>query len=82
MALLTKLGGLTVVAVADLSSAAHAVNAKSSARRGEVGNGKHAGQMILVLTAVANVYDIGVALGPNPTDKWCLIKAGSAVTPS
>lgn len=79
--LYTQLGHYTVVPAADIADATAPVNVKSAGRLGDAGIGKHAGMRVLRLNGTDD-YDVMIALGPLPTDKWILFEMGIAVTPS
>lgn len=69
----TKLGGFTVVPLADLSSLAASVNQNGDGRKGTKGGstslGKHAG-MIVLADHGSSQYSMVVALGSSTSSKW------------
>lgn len=77
----TLMGSLTIIPAADIADDASAANVKSAGRLGDAGIGKRAGLMALRDNGGGD-YDIVIAAGSAPTDKWLLFEAGTAVTPS
>jgi hypothetical protein len=76
-----KLGDLTVVPSADLTSATSAANRKSPARLGDQGFGKRAG-MIVVRDAGGGDLRLVFATGSAPTDVWKVVDNSATYTPS
>lgn len=82
MADVTKLGGLTVIAAADVADSSHPINtAQSSQFNGQDGVGKVLGRMYLRDNG-SDDYDIVIPIEEGATGKWILFEAGTAVTPS
>lgn len=79
--LYTLLGSLTVIPAADIAADDSAANVRSAGRLGDQGVGKRAGYMALRYNG-ANDYDLVIATGPGPTDKWILFESGTIITPS
>lgn len=77
----TQLGGLTVIPAADIAADDSAANIRSPGRLGDAGISKRGGLVALRYNGPDD-YDLVIATGPNPTDKWLLFEAGTPVTPS
>lgn len=77
----TLLGALSVFAAADVADVASVANLKSAGRLGDAGAGKRAGLLALRYNG-ANDYDLIIATGSAPDDKWILFEAGTIITPS
>ena len=77
----SKLGDLTVVPSADLTSAASAINARSPARLGDTGVGKRGG-MIVIRDAGGGDLRLVFATGDAPTDTWKVVDNSATYTPS
>ena len=75
-----KLGDLTIVPSADLTSLASAANTKSPARLGDGGFGKKAG-MIIVRDGGAGAYSLVFATGPAAADTWKVVDNSATYTP-
>lgn len=79
MADITKLGRLTVIAAADIASAAHAINTEQSTQyNDQAGVGKVVGEIYLRDNG-ANAYDFAIPLEAGATGKWRIIGTVSAV---
>lgn len=81
MTVYTKLGQLTVVPSADLTSASSHANVRGPARVGDTGFGKKAG-MIVVRDAGAGDLRLVFATGSAPTDTWKVVDNSATYTPS
>lgn len=76
----SKLGDLTVVPSADLTSLTSAANAKSPARLGDAGFGKRAG-MVVVRDAGSGDLRLVFATGSAPADTWKVVDNSATYTP-
>ncbi len=83
MASYDKLGPLTILAAADIASAAHAINkTQPTSFNGSTNSGKVIGQIYLRDNGT-NDYDIAIPIETGTTGKWVIIGTGGAVvTPS
>lgn len=80
MARYSQLGQFTLVPAADLASATARINVHGDARLGGTGAGKQPGMLVAVQGT--NTITLYIALGAAPTDKWCPVDGGTAVTPA
>jgi hypothetical protein len=76
-----KLGDLTVVPSADLTSLTSPANAKSPARLGDQGFGKKGG-MIVVRDAGGGDLRLVFATGDTPASVWKVVDNSATYTPA
>jgi len=76
-----KLGDLTVIPSADLTSLTSAANAKSPGRLGDAGFGKKAG-MICVRDAGSGDVRLVFATGSAAADVWKVVDNSATYTPA
>jgi hypothetical protein len=77
----TRIGFLPVVPAADLANDTAEINLNNPGRRGDGGGSKRAGMIVLRDNGSAD-YDLAIATGRLPTDKWIVIANTTDVTPS
>lgn len=77
-----KMGHLSVIPAADLTSLTSAANAKSAARVGDAGFGKRAGLLAVRDSGTGDRYSIVFATGDAPSAVWLAVDGATKYTPA